>query len=144
MPMGKRRAGAQEGSDRSEKISRQLKEYSRMDKAALLEAFHVDEDGLTPVEADERLNRYGKNIIEAGAHKSFLRRLADVVINPFNLVLFVVLGITFVTDVMLSAEKDWSTSILIFSTIAISPIVGLYPGGQVQQRRRQAAQDDRK
>ena len=46
----------------------------------------------SPVEASARLTKYGRNLIESGEQKTFLKRLADVLINPFNLVLFVVLA----------------------------------------------------
>jgi Mg2+-importing ATPase len=107
-----------------EEISAKLKNWSLQDKTAILRDFGSSENGLTPVEADERLTKYGRNVIESGKRKSFIENIASVLINPFNLVLLVVLAVTFLTDVVFAAQKDYSASILILSTITISTIVG--------------------
>jgi Mg2+-importing ATPase len=112
------------GNEAAEQISASLSKYSAEDTAEILKEFGSTENGLTPVEASARLTKYGRNLIEAGGQKTFLKRLADVLINPFNLVLFVVLAVTFLTNVVFASEKDWSASILILSTITISAIVG--------------------
>ncbi len=101
-----------------------LKNWSLLDNKTILGEFGTDTDGLDPVEASERAAEYGKNIIESGAKKSVLKSIASVLINPFNLVLLVVLVITFLTDVVFANKKDFSASILILSTITISTIVG--------------------
>ncbi|HUM84269.1 MAG TPA: magnesium-translocating P-type ATPase [Lachnospiraceae bacterium] len=113
-----------EGNEAAERISRTLKEYSMPDKDGILKKFESSENGLTPVEASARLTKYGRNLIESGEQKSFFKRLMDVLINPFNLVLLVVLAVTFFTNVVFASEQDWSTCILILSTITISAIVG--------------------
>jgi Mg2+-importing ATPase len=107
-----------------EEISAKLKNWSLQDKTAILRDFGSSENGLTPVEADERLTKYGRNVIESGKRKSVIENIASVLINPFNLVLLVVLAVTFLTDVVFAAQKDYSASILILSTITISTIVG--------------------
>jgi Mg2+-importing ATPase len=96
------------GNEAAERISAELKEYSRPDQAEILKEFGSTENGLSPVEASARLTKYGRNLIESGEQKTFLKRLADVLINPFNLVLFVVLAVTFLTNVVFASEKDWS------------------------------------
>jgi len=115
---------AAENDNTAEKISARLKNYSNMDQDAVFGELKSSMSGLTSVEAAERLEQYGKNSIESGNGRDFFQRLADVLINPFNLVLFVVLVITFFTNVVFTSDKDWSSSILILSTITISAIVG--------------------
>ena len=44
-------------------ISQSLKEYSAMDEKALFEKLGADRDGFNPIEADERLEKYRKNVI---------------------------------------------------------------------------------
>jgi Mg2+-importing ATPase len=105
-------------------ITEKLKNYSKMDKGTVLFQLKTNDKGLSPVEANERLTTFGKNLIETENKRNFIQRLADVLINPFNMVLLAVLVVTFLTDVVFTTEKDWSASILILSTITISAIVG--------------------
>ena len=120
---GKRNNQKAKGTDQHE-IEQKLMRWSNLGEDELFREFESDLQGLTPVEADERINRYGKNIIESRQKRSVLKNIAAVLINPFNLVLLVVLAITFLTDVVLVSRKDFSATILIFSTILISTIVG--------------------
>lgn len=123
-PAMKKTNSSSAGNESAERISAELKKYSIPGKSEILGEFQSSENGLSPVEASARLTKYGPNLIEAGEQKTFLKRLTDVLINPFNLVLFVVLAVTFLTNVVFASEKDWSASILILSTITISAIVG--------------------
>ncbi|MCI2049235.1 MAG: magnesium-translocating P-type ATPase [Lachnospiraceae bacterium] len=112
------------GQSAQEELSERLKKWSLKTGDEILGELDSREEGLTPVEADERLTKYGRNVIESGQQRGFWKILASVLINPFNLVLLVVLAVTFLTDVVFSAEKSYSASILILSTITISTIVG--------------------
>ena len=56
--------------------------------------------------------------------KNLWQKISSVVINPFNMVLLGVLAVTIVTDIIIPAEKNYSTALLIASTILISAIIG--------------------
>ena len=79
--------------------------------------------GLTDEQAEERLEEFGENVIASGEQSSLLSRLAEAFINPFNIVLFLVAAITFVTDVMLSARPDWATVFDIIGLVLVSSII---------------------
>ena len=78
-----------------EEVERGLFSASRMDSEALLAQLGTDDDGLGPVEADERLEEYGRNIIDAGNENRLLSRIREALINPFNIVLILVAAVTY-------------------------------------------------
>lgn len=95
-----------------------------MSEAGLFSQYATYSEGLDPVVSAQRLEDYGKNVIEADTQRSFLQKLAAVAINPFKLVLLGVLVVTVFTDIIFSTEKSFSTAVLIFSTVIISAVVG--------------------
>ena len=94
-----------------------------MDQKALFEKYETDEYGLDPVQASDRLEEYGKNIIDFGKEKSLAVRIKDAIINPFNIVLLVVALITFITDVVMADEPSFATFIMLVAVIIISATI---------------------
>ena len=98
----------------------ELGELSAMEQKALFEKYQTDEDGLDPIQASDRLEEFGRNIIDFGKEKSLAVRIKDAIINPFNIVLLVVAIITFITDVVLADEPSFATFIMLVAVIIIS------------------------
>ena len=92
-------------TDRKAEVERRLMEFSRQSDADVLKALDTDEDGLNQVQAADRLEEYGPNIIDTGNENSLLKRIREAVINPFNLVLLAVAAVTLVTDVIIAEER---------------------------------------
>ena len=80
-------------------------------------------DGISVVDVEERMEEYGKNIIEIKDQNTVWHRIKEAFINPFNIVLMIVAIITFITDVVIATDKDYATFILIVSTVLISAII---------------------
>ena len=74
---------------------------SRLTDREIFSQFRTDADGLNQVEAGERLEEYGRNIIDAGNENSLFKRVREAIVNPFNIVLLAVAGVTLVTDVII-------------------------------------------
>ena len=110
-------------SDRKQAVEQHLIDISRLKDEALYEKFKTSEDGLNPVEAAERLEEYGQNIIDLGNEHRLLSRIKDAVINPFNIVLIVVAIVTLLTDVVFSDEPSPATFIMLVLVILISGII---------------------
>ena len=102
-----------------------IKEYSQMDIEKLFEKYNTSLEGISIVDEDERLEEYGKNIIDIKDNNTIWHKLKEAFINPFNIVLTIVAIITFITDVVIATEKDYATFILIISTVIISAIISL-------------------
>ena len=112
-----------ENDDRRQEVEGKLIELSAMDQKELFAKYEVDEYGLDPVQASDRLEEYGRNIIDFGKEKSLAVRIKDAIINPFNIVLLVVAAITFVTDVVLAEEPSFATFIMLVAVIIISATI---------------------
>ena len=112
-----------EDNGRRDEVEKILLELSGMEEKALFEKYQTDEEGLDPVQASDRLEEYGRNIIDFGKEKSLIVRIKDAIINPFNIVLLVVAIITFVTDVILADEPSFATFIMLVAVIIISAVI---------------------
>ncbi len=100
-----------------------IKENSKISADKILKKYKTSMDGISVVEVDDRLEEYGRNIIDIKNNNTFLNRLKDAFINPFNIVLTIVAIITFITDVVIATDKDYATFILIISTVFISAFI---------------------
>ncbi len=108
---------------RSREVEQNLIEVSRLGDAALFDQFKTDGEGLNQVEAAERLEEYGRNIIDLSNENTLLSRLKEVLINPFNIVLMIVAAVTLVTDVILAERPSPATFIMLVVVILISSII---------------------
>ena len=112
-----------ENPERRGEVEKILLELSGLDQKALFEKYETDEYGLDPVQAADRLEEYGRNIIDFGKEKNLAVRIKDAIINPFNIVLLVVAMITFATDVVLADEPSFATFIMLVAVIIISATI---------------------
>ena len=102
-----------------------LRENSKLVEEKLFEKYNTSYNGISIVEVEDRLDRYGKNTIEIKNENTIWHKLREAFINPFNIVLMLVAVITFVTDVIIATKKDYATFSLIVGTILISAIISL-------------------
>ncbi len=107
-------------------IEKKLKQYSQMDKKQLFKKLQTSEEGISIVEVEEKIQNYGKNVLDINNNNTLFDRLKEAFINPFNIVLIIVAIVTFMTDVVISSNKDYATFILIISTIFISALISFF------------------
>ncbi len=111
-----------------------LENYAFLSMEELYTSLSAAPGGLTSEQVEERQDEYGKNVITSGNKNTVLHRLREAVINPFNIVLFVISVITFFTDVIYSPKPDYLTVGIILSLIILSSLVAF-----VQSERSNAA-----
>ena len=104
-------------------VENKLKEDSKLKEDKLFKKYKTSLNGISITEVEERMEEYGKNIIEIKDQNTIWHRLKEAFINPFNIVLMIVAIITFITDVVITTEKDYATFILIVSTVLISAAI---------------------
>ena len=109
--------------NRSREVEQNLIDISRLEDGSLFEKYKTDPEGLNQVEAADRLEEYGRNIIDVSNENSLLSRIKDAVINPFNIVLMIVALVTLFTDVILAEEKNPATFIMLVLVIIISGVI---------------------
>ena len=112
-----------ENTERRNEVEKTLLELSALEQKDLFAKYETDEYGLDPVQAADRLEEYGRNIIDFGKEKNLAVRIKDAIINPFNIVLLVVAMITFATDVVLADEPSFATFIMLVAVIIISATI---------------------
>ena len=110
-------------NDKHNEIEKLIVEDSKLNTEELLKKYKTSMEGISVVEVEDRLEEYGKNIIELKNNNTLLNRIKEAIINPFNIVLIIVAIITYITDVVIATEKDYATFILIMSTVFISGII---------------------
>lgn len=111
--------------ENQKQIEENLKKYSKMQPEELFKEFGSSFEGISVVDIEEKLDEYGQNSIELKNNNTFLHRIKETIINPFNIVLIIVAIVTFITDVVISTQKDYATFMLIVGTIIISAIISL-------------------
>lgn len=111
--------------EKQKELEKSIREDAYLSTDKLLEKYYTSYEGLSVVDIDEKLDKFGDNSIEIGNNNTFFYKLKEAFINPFNIVLGLVAITTFFTDVVFPQGKDYSTFILIISTVLISAIISL-------------------
>ena len=122
---------AENKGERALAVEKQLAQMAKISDEELFERLGTDIEGLNQVEASDRLEEYGKNIIDAGNGNNLLKRVREALINPFNIVLLLVAAVTLVTDVMIADKPSWATFLMLIFVVAVSGVISF-----VQEERR--------
>ena len=110
-------------NERKQAAEKQLAEIAKITDEELFQRLETCDEGLNQVEASDRLEEYGKNIIDTGNENSLLKRVRAAIINPFNIVLLIVAAVTLVTDVIIAAKPSWATFLMLIFVVAVSGII---------------------
>ncbi len=99
-----------------------MKHYLK-EKERVLEELYSQKNGLTEQEANERLEKNGKNKLIEGKKKSLFRRLIDQIADPMVLVLIGAAVVSFITAVI---EKESPTDVfIILAVVVLNTILGV-------------------
>lgn len=79
--------------------------------------------GLDEETVRQRLETDGSNRISRGHKTGPIRQLVAAFANPFNAILFALGVVSYLTDVRLAAEADWTKIVILFLMIAVGGIV---------------------
>ena len=73
--------------ERQRELEISMIENSQMELSELYKKYGSSREGLSVVDIDERLEEYGKNVVEVENENTLLHKLREAIINPFNVVL---------------------------------------------------------
>lgn len=104
-------------------VEENLKKYAKKQIKQLFRDFKTKETGLNQIEAEERLEENGKNIIDLQNNNNIFTRLKESIINPFNIVLIIVAIITYITDIVIAKTPTYATFIMLILIVIISAII---------------------
>ena len=100
-------------------------------KEAVLEELHSDAAGLTQQEAEMRLEKNGKNRLEAAKGKSLLRRFLEQIADPMIIILLIA---AFISGVLAVVENDSFTDvIIILAVVIINAVLGVYQESKAEK-----------
>lgn len=106
-------------------INQYLQDISRKDIDTIFKNLDSSVEGLPEAEAAERLNTYGENEITYKKRNPWYIYLLKSFIDPFVLILAVIVLVSYFTDVVFAGvgERSWMTVIVILTMIFISVII---------------------
>lgn len=102
----------------------------------VLAKFDASNAGYSSEVAADKLEQYGPNEIKPQKKPNPVIGFVNVLINPFNLVLMVVIFITFISDILLTQEKDYLTVSILSVIVIISTLISF-----VQEERSNTASE---
>ena len=102
-------------------IHPRVAEYAEKEAGDLAGALGLPARGYAEEEAEERRAAFGANALEGRPEDTVAHRLRRAFVNPFSVVLFVLAGISFVTDVLLASNysRDVTTAAIILSMLLV-------------------------
>lgn len=86
---------------------------------SILKEFGNGPYGYHDDQVDEARASYGKNEVTHGKRNTLLRRLFGSFVNPFTVVLLVLAGISFFTDIVMAAPEDKTPITVIVITVMV-------------------------
>ena len=107
-------------SNRTQEIKKNIIYFSTLSPKEALSHFNNDLNGLSKERAAEKLEKYGSNEIKQSYKDTVWQRLFEAIVNPFNIILLIIAGITLLTDVILVSDKDYYTFIVLIILIGVS------------------------
>ena len=109
----------------NESINKNLQDMSSKNIDTILRELNSSIDGLSEIEADDRLSSYGHNEITSEKSKPWYIYLLDSFVDPFILILLVIVLVSYFTDIAFAppGEKSWMTIVIISTMILISVIL---------------------
>ncbi|MCL1839520.1 magnesium-translocating P-type ATPase [Candidatus Saccharibacteria bacterium] len=127
---------AKKTKERNQNLTeRRLKTLSKLPMRELIEKFDItfssttkEPEGLSWQDVNQKAERFGPNEITLTSKETTMTRIVDAIVNPFNIVLFIIAIVSYTADKLSYGEVDWTTIIMIMAMILISSIVSFVQG----------------
>jgi len=107
-------------------IAGKLKSAAKASKDELFSSFETCESGLSEEQVTEKQEKFGPNEIASEKAPAWYLQFLQAFITPFNGILIVIAGISFVTDVVMAKttdDRDYSTTALVIAMVLLSTII---------------------
>ncbi len=105
--------------------------YYLNDLSDVFNELKSNRDGLSTIEAEKRLNAYGKNELEAPKGKSLLVRFLEQLADPMIIILIVAAIVSGVIAVL--EHESFSDVIIILAVVLVNAILGVYQENKAEQ-----------
>lgn len=101
---------------------------SNLSVEEVLEKFNTSDSGLSSQRAGKLLSKKGKNVIESEKGDKWHELLIESFFDSFNIVLFIIIIISILTDVVFTTDKTYSKIIILSIIITISGLIHYIQG----------------
>ena len=98
----------------------------------VLKEFGTTEDGLSSIEANERLLKNGKNKLKEEEKQTILQRFFTQLKDPMLVILLMAAFVSAVTG-MLSGESEWAEVIIILVVVLLNAILGVIQESKAEE-----------
>ncbi len=105
--------------------------YYCEEKESVLQSLQTTEQGLTSEEAAIRLEKDGKNVLEAGKKKSLIARFLEQLADPMIIILIIAAVISGVLGVI--ENEGLTDTIIIMAVVLINAILGVYQESKAEK-----------
>ena len=109
---------------------------STLKKEDFIKYFNINVNGLSTEEAQNRLEKYGKNEISSKKPKKWYNFFLESLFSSFNKILLLIAAILFYTDVYLAEKPSYANIIVIFILVITSTLLEFFE----EYRSNQAAE----
>lgn len=95
-------------------------------KEDFIKTYHIEEDGLSSSQANEKLHKYGPNEIRQAKPKKWYHYFLESLFSPFNCILLGIVAILFYTDVYLPETPSYANIIVIAILVSASTLLEFF------------------
>ena len=95
-------------------------------KEEFIKKYNVNESGLESSQANERLEKYGKNELKQAKSKKWYNYFLESLFSPFNSILLGIVAILFYTDVYLPETPSYANIIVILVLVTASTLLEFF------------------
>ena len=109
----------------SDSVHKRVTHYAHTDVAILCKDLQIPKDGYNEEQVERSRERYGSNTLAGRGTDTVFYRLRRAFVNPFSIILFVLAGISFLTDVLLASNfsRNITTVLIILCMLLFSGVV---------------------
>ena len=111
-----------------EAAATKLQNVSRSDQNFYLAMLDSSVEGLSPVQAKERLGRFGLNEVHHEKAPAWIKQLFQAFVNPFIGILLIIAVVSFILDVWLASpgEADYKTVTMVGIMVMVSSLLRFF------------------
>lgn len=91
----------------------------------VLENVSSSADGLSHLEAKQRLDKYGPNKLKEAEKPSLFQRFFTQLKDPMLIILLIAAGVSALTG-MLAGESEWAEAIIILAVVLLNAVLGVF------------------
>lgn len=102
-----------------------MKQAYRHPSHEVLKALSSSKEGLSDLEAKQRLGKYGPNKLKEAEKPGLFRRFLAQLKDPMLIILLIAAGVSALTG-MLAGESEWAEVIIILAVVLLNAILGVF------------------